>query len=38
MTEQEFIKKLKSYEYVYNLLIKEEKDLPNWIFRNFIKK
>lgn len=35
MTEQDFIKKLKGYNYIWKLLTEKHNDLPNWLFRQF---
>lgn len=35
MTEEQFIRKLKSYAYVYVLLTEKHNDLPNWLYRQF---
>jgi hypothetical protein len=39
MTEEQFIKRMKGYKYVWKLLSQEEvEDLIHWIYRQFKKK
>jgi len=38
MKEEEFLKILKSYPYVYKLLTSEHSDIPSWLYRQFRDK
>jgi hypothetical protein len=35
MSEEQFIKRLKSYLYVWELLTEKHDDLPSWVYRQF---